>query len=410
MNETPLLNQTAPAATSTRKTVWPLNTQCSRVEQRLLTALRSLDPKAGNQDQAKRMLESIGLDSDGVTAFVHLRAALGLGQPAVRLLGLGASFVSVDELDLLASLNRLTRSESFDARLSTQAEEGANPLLAALHDCAVVLRAAGITLRQRTLPLSGRRYLEHENITTRQAASMALRQATVCRVQQLTPHMRRITISGAAITGYLHDRPGQWVKLFAPNGGTDGGRVGRAYTIRHYRPQQDEFDIDCVLHDSGPMSRWAAAATVGQVLEVSGVRGGFPIDAELPWILLAGDQAAMPAIAAIMEALPADMQAKVVLEVQDDVELDCLPALAAADVQFVARRPGRRTAPGGLLELIRGTALPDGPGQIWLAAEASVTRAVRNHLLIDRLIPAKRIHSVAYWKRGEQDHADLAAG
>ena len=402
------------AAPTSRKTVWPLNTQCSRVEQRLLTGLRSLDPKDGNEEQGKRMLDSIGFDAGAIAAFVQLYAVLGVGQAPVRLLGPGASFVTVDELDLLACLNRMSRGTSLDARLSTEAEEGANPLLAALHNCALVLRAAGVVLRQRTLPHSGRRFIEHENVTSRQAASMALRPVTVRRIEQLTSHMRRITFGGADMPGYLDHRPGQWVKLFAPeggqNGGQNGGRVGRAYTVRHYRPALHEFDIDCVLHDSGPMSRWAAAAEPGQQLEVSGARGGFPIDAELQWMLLAGDQAALPAIAAIMEALPASMTAKVVLEVRDYAEITALPTLAAAEVQFVAHRPGRRTAPGALLDLIRGTTLPDGPGQVWLAAEASVTRAVRNHLLIDRLIPAKRIHSVAYWKRGEQDHADLAAG
>lgn len=406
------MNDIAPGSHhgASRKTVWPITTQCSRIEQRLLIGLRSLDPRSDNRKQALHMLQSIGLDTDGVSAFSRLRPLLELNQPPVRLLGPGASFVGLDELDLLACLNRLSRSHSRDAHLTTESVAGGNALLVALYDCAAAMQRAGLPLRQRTLPHTGRRFLEREGITERQASSRTLHRVTVLRVAALTPHMRRITIGGADMPGYLQDRPGQWVKLFAPQATAEGTRAGRAYTIRHYRPALREFDIDCVLHDSGPMSRWAATAEPGQQLEVSGVRGGFPIDGGLAWLMLAGDQAAVPAIATILEAMPAEMTAKVILEVQDAAEMAAVPALATAEVQFVARQRGRRTSPGSLLDLIRDTALPQGPGRIWLAAEASVTRALRNHFLVDRMVPAKQIHSVAYWKRGEQDHTDMAAG
>lgn len=62
-----------------------------------------------------------------------------------------------------------------------------------------------------------------------------------------------------------------------------------------------------------------------------------------------------------------------------------------------------------LLRLLNTSRLPRRQGRTWMAGAASVARAVRNHFLIDRRMPAKHIYSVGYWKRGAQDQRDMAA-
>lgn len=401
----PSLSDYAPPALS--KTIWPLKTQCSRVEQRLLLALRSCDPKEKNHAQAERIFASLGIDAEGVKLFRHLRVVLETATWRISLFSPSAAFVGTDELDLLASLNRLskglvsTETSALDANL--------NPLQPALRQCACVIRRAGLTLRQRTLVMSGRRVLEHETVDARQKASRNLRAVKVCMVRQLSPHLRRITIEGADMSGFLEGAPAQWVKMFAP--GPDGGRgdVGRAYTIRRYRAELNEVDIDCVLHDSGPMSRWAAAAEVGQVAYLSGVRGGYTMSEGISWLLLAGDTSALPAIGAILESMPGDVDAHVFLEVEAEEDLKVLPMQSRVNLRWGIRNNGVPASESTLVRLLRTSSLPRGQGRTWMAGEATVARAVRNHLLIDRLIPAKHIYSVGYWKRGEQDHRDMAA-
>jgi len=158
------------------------------------------------------------------------------------------------------------------------------------------------------------------------------------------------------------------------------------------------------------MSRWAAGAEAGQVVHVSGVRGGYPMPPDLPWLMLAGDASALPAIATILEAKPGHTTAQVFLELDEEADLRLLPASTSVQVHWTTRGGPQHAAEPKLLALIRAATLPRGMGRIWMAGEAPTARLVRNHLLIDRLLPAKRIHSVGYWKRGEQDHKDKAAG
>jgi NADPH-dependent ferric siderophore reductase len=46
--------------------------------------------------------------------------------------------------------------------------------------------------------------------------------------------------------------------------------------------------------------------------------------------------------------------------------------------------------------------LPDGEGYVWAAGEATLMRAVRQLLCVERGIDKRRIRASAYWKRGAQ--------
>ena len=77
----------------------------------------------------------------------------------------------------------------------------------------------------------------------------------------------------------------------------------RWYTIRSLRPDVREIDVGFVLHgDAGPGSRWAGAARPGDEV---GFRAGkatyVPPDGD-GRRLLAADETALPALAAILEA------------------------------------------------------------------------------------------------------------
>lgn len=395
-----------------KKEIFALNRQCSRIEKCLLVGLRAMGDGVQSFAQARQSMALVGIDHQGVAEFANLRLALARHGAAVRFLAPNSSFVCIDEMDLLASLHRLSIADVLDTLLQANSMYATNPVLSALYRCARVLRDSGVVVRQRTLPVAGRRILEQEAKAAdiRRAASMARRTVWVDRVAQLTPSLRRITLAGVVLDGYLPDRPAQWLKLFAPMGLGDLGDIGRAYTIRAYRPQAGELDLDVVLHDRGPLSRWAASAWPGQSLRISGACGGYAIAAELPWILLAGDTAALPSIAAIVEAKAPGTVAHVLLDVLDEGDLAALPRSDTVRLVATVRRSRGKATQGGLIELLRGVALPAEHGRVWVGAEAGVTRALRRHLLGKRALAAADVHTVAYWKLGEQDHKDIAAG
>ena len=145
---------------------------------------------------------------------------------------------------------------------------------------------------------------------------LKLRVLTVVRTEELTAHMRRITLSGGDLEGFVSPSHDDHVKLFFPAPGdtqpvfpvlgkganpieyAEGARpIARNYTPRRHDPVKGELEIDFVLHGDGPASSWAAQAAPGQTLGVGGPRGSMVVPLDFDWYVLVGDQTALPAIA-----------------------------------------------------------------------------------------------------------------
>lgn len=129
---------------------------------------------------------------------------------------------------------------------------------------------------------------------------------TVQRTEWLTPHLVRVVLGGDAFDAFTRTQmTDQYVKLVFDDAGEP---VTRTYTIRSVDEQARTLSIDFVVHgDSGLAGPWAAAAP-GDTLVLGGSGGGYAPDATADWRLFAGDESALPAIAAALEALPATAQ------------------------------------------------------------------------------------------------------
>jgi NADPH-dependent ferric siderophore reductase len=87
----------------------------------------------------------------------------------------------------------------------------------------------------------------------------------------------------------------------------------RTYTIRNLRAEQGEVDIDFVLHgETGPASRWALRAEVGESMQILAPdrfsaqdAGGFEWKPpqNLNQVLLVADATALPAAMGILDEL-----------------------------------------------------------------------------------------------------------
>ena len=240
---------------------------------------------------------------------------------------------------------------------------------------------------------------------------------TVTRVRQVSPRTRRLTFGGPELADFTSVAPDQQVKLFFGRNGEprpwvpqppgDGDVMRwyrsylevpeerrpwmRAYSVRAHRAEAAEIDIDFLLHEeSGPATRWAATAESGDTVGLLG-----PTESHLArpdpydWALYAGDQSALPAIAASLGALPAGSKALAYIEVADADEVQELASPADVDVHWVH---------GGLLDAVRKAEFPDGPGYAWLAGEASLVRSLRRHLVGDRGVPKNMIAFTGYWR------------
>lgn len=237
----------------------------------------------------------------------------------------------------------------------------------------------------------------------------------VKKVTDLTPSLRRVTLTGSELAGFSSPGADDHVKLFFPAAGETApqfaeGAPRRDYTPRAYRPEQQELDIDFVLHGEGPGAVWAAQAQPGQRIGIGGPRGSSIVTYDFDWYLLAGDESALPSIARRLEELPAGARVTVLLEVQEPA--DELPLVTYSDLTLHWLHRGEAAAGHStlLLDAIQKLPPQTGEGFVWIATESSAAAAIRRHLLEDRKLPSEYVRVVGYWKRGVAGHEESKGG
>jgi NADPH-dependent ferric siderophore reductase len=255
------------------------------------------------------------------------------------------------------------------------------------------------------------------------------RLAEVVRVDRLTPRMVRVVLGGEELEGFTTRGPAEHLKVnFPPSGesklvlpewGPEGpillaGQqrpLNRTYTPRRWDLEEGELTVDFLLHGEGPGTTWAQQAQPGQVVAVSHQPGGaYKVDAEADWYLIGGDEAALPAVGTLLEALPPSCFAHVFVEVSDATEELKLESSARFHVTWLhhggaAGRIGRR-----LEQAVREFLFPKGNGRVWIGCEAGVMRDIRRHLLNERGMDRAHAHTQGYWKYGAVNHPDNDRG
>jgi NADPH-dependent ferric siderophore reductase len=232
--------------------------------------------------------------------------------------------------------------------------------------------------------------------------------------------MIRVVFGGAALAGFSWNGPAAHIKLILgpASDAPDAPRApSRTYTPRHFDAQRLELTVDFVLHGAGPASTWAAQAEVGQPMLIAGPGRSYALDPQAQWLLVAGDESAIPAIATLLEVVPDSLRTWVLVEVNDAAD-----EFAIAEPRAnVTRRWLHRAQPladHGIavlagIELAAAIAAfepPPGPGQVYVACEADAMRRIRRHLLVERSLPREWVTTRGYWKQGATDHPDRDYG
>lgn len=224
---------------------------------------------------------------------------------------------------------------------------------------------------------------------------------TVTGREQLTPHLVRVRFSGDLAQFADSVFPDRYVKLVL-------GDVLRTYTVRELDVAAGTLAIDFVVHPgSGVASDWAVAATPGQVLEARGPGGAYAPDPTADWHLLVGDESALPAVAAALEALPDTAVAKVVLEVEGPEDVLELSAPAGAEITWLLRSEAGEQPDDELPVLVRAVRdLEWLPGRVhaFVHGEAgAVMHGIRPYLLKERGLPRADVSISGYWRRGRTE-------
>jgi len=240
------------------------------------------------------------------------------------------------------------------------------------------------------------------------------RRLEVLRVKDITPRMRRITLGGPQLAGFVSLGADDHIKLLFPQNATEQAALDnpdfslqgegpkpamRDYTPRRFDLAIGELDIDFVLHGDGPASTWAEQVKVGQHLYIGGPRGSMIVPDIFDSYLLIGDETAIPAIARRIEELPTGRKVLAVIEIENAAEQQPLHSAAEVEVIWVVR------GQDDLLETVQNLTLPGGSLYSFVATETKLSRQVRRVLLDEHKVNESFLKAVGYWRADGSDEA-----
>ena len=251
-------------------------------------------------------------------------------------------------------------------------------------------------------------------------AETGLVNAEVVDAAQISPHFVRLTLAGddlraGATSGSTsgsgspcrrsdetrfdnladtYDMAGYLKYLMLPKATRP---VIRNYTVREFRPDDLELDVDFVVHgDAGVAGPWAQGLPLGASVALIDQGCGFR-QADADQVLLVGDESALPAVVGILRDLPRDARGHALIELPDLDDRQPVDAPDGVDVHWIVREPG---APAGVAALDHLRELPPFEGSVnaFAAGESKLATGARRHLVNDRGVPKGDITFCGYWR------------
>ncbi|EMY32308.1 siderophore-interacting protein [Arthrobacter crystallopoietes BAB-32] len=246
----------------------------------------------------------------------------------------------------------------------------------------------------------------------------------VTRTERLSEHMVRVYAGGPDFARFeAKDATDQYVKIWFidPQLGVelpadvadlkeslpaDKLPVSRTYTVRSVDAEAAELAIDFVVHgDEGLAGPWAAAAKPGDWLMFTGPGGKYSPAPDADWYLFAGDDAALPAVAAAIEALPADAAGHAFLEVDSAADTQELKAPAGVELHWLFRQ-GRPAGTTSLLrDAVAGLDWPQGDVDAFVHGERGAVKELRDVLFKQRGLSRQQVSISGYWAYGRAEDA-----
>ncbi|MCU1631690.1 MAG: NADPH-dependent ferric siderophore reductase [Micrococcaceae bacterium] len=180
--------------------------------------------------------------------------------------------------------------------------------------------------------------------------------------------------------------------------------VKRTYTIRWLDRAARRLAIDFVVHgDAGIAGPWAAAAVPGDTLVLMGPSGKWSPDPTADWHLFVGDESALPAIAAGIEALHPAAVGHAYLEVDSAAGIIPLDAPPGLELHWL-HRDGQVAGTTTLLaDAVAAGPWPGGRVDAFVHGERSAMKALRDVLFRDKGLARSQVSLSGYWAYGREE-------
>jgi NADPH-dependent ferric siderophore reductase len=256
----------------------------------------------------------------------------------------------------------------------------------------------------------------------------------VVRTERLSPHIVRVVLGGNGFDTFVPNRfTDAYCKVVFVREDTDvaalptpltldsfGGLPAehqppiRTFTVRWADTERREIAIDFVVHgEHGVAGPWALAAQPGRPAYLMGPSGAYAPDPGADWHLIAGDESALPAIAATLEALPPKAVAQVFVEAAGPDDEIRLNSPADVDLNWVYRGGRADLVPENragdhapLIAAVTQARWLPGQVQVFIHGEAqAVMHNLRPYVRKERGVDAKWASISGYWRRGRTEES-----
>lgn len=278
------------------------------------------------------------------------------------------------------------------------------------------------------------------------------------RKSAVSPSLLKLVFGGPEVARIKCDAPDQRIKmLFPAEDGTppslpaegqwyqialslpkEKRPVIRTYTLRHVDRERQEVTVEFVSHGTeGPASAWAINAVPGDAIQIVAPNaeykeesGGYEWSppAGLRNALIIADETALPAARGILERIagqenPPKVQA--FFEVPEAGDCVDLSEFGFAEIIWLPRKPAGATHGECLIQAVKArvrvpesrrhdAVREEAEGELlwdkatagsrefygWVAAESTVVKLLRRHLIGERGVERAAINFMAYWAKG----------
>lgn len=241
----------------------------------------------------------------------------------------------------------------------------------------------------------------------------------VVRTDWLTPHMLRVVAGGSGFVDFVNnDYTDRYVKLLFLAPGVEYPNpmdiaevrasmpqehwpVTRTYTVRYVDTSAGEIAIDFVIHgDAGLAAPWAATAQPGDDICFFGPSGAYAPSPEADWHLLAGDEAALPAIASALEAVPSGRPVHAIIEVANASEEQPLITAGDATIGWLHRDGAPAGDPSRLIDAVKSVPWLPGRAHVFVHGESGLVKGLRSYFLNQQGVEPEFLSLSGYWRTG----------
>jgi NADPH-dependent ferric siderophore reductase len=235
-----------------------------------------------------------------------------------------------------------------------------------------------------------------------------MRMTQVLSVTDLSPHMKRIALTGESLSDFPNNKKSAHVKVIFPNPNSTNNKpklgiyLGfkkfmRSYTVRSFDQQQHTLTLDFAVNDhQGLASNWALQAKAGDYLGIAGPGDIKHTDLFAEHHLFLGDITALPAIAATLEMLPENAVGTAYIQVPDKQDIQPLLKPEGINIEWFVTT---NKLTDDFLNALKTVGETLNNSAIFIAAEASIIKQLKSYLNKHCRYDKAKLYASAYWNQ-----------